>query len=340
MALEKPKAFEDFSTNPAVVRKLRELYRTPADVEFYVGLFAGDTVENSPLPGLLLRMVAVDAFTQALTNPLLSERVFNEDTFSAPGWQAVRETSSLRDLVKRNCSLKSNASFVGMTQPDWSYAWPASTAVDAVRHGASLLTGKAGRNKTAGFVISTVGEVVGLVLWLQLTLAGSGAFGFTWLVAGEAIEWSLLAYMIMTSRFSHPKATGQVGAGLLKTALISLSEALLWVVWLFLIQRIGLVLATAALAVAMHVKHDAEMSVFTGRGFLKNALDSRDLVASGLEVFGAGVWYALTTAGYPILGGLVLLVCISIEHILQFVTAGFLEPEQPEHAPPPSPPQV
>ena len=42
---------------------------------------------------LLTTMVANDAFTQALTNPLLARNVFNEATFSAAGMKIINETS-------------------------------------------------------------------------------------------------------------------------------------------------------------------------------------------------------------------------------------------------------
>jgi prostaglandin-endoperoxide synthase 2 len=47
-------------------------------------------------------MVAVDAFSQALTNPLLAKSVFNASTFSRAGMRAIKRTSRLQDLVARN----------------------------------------------------------------------------------------------------------------------------------------------------------------------------------------------------------------------------------------------
>jgi prostaglandin-endoperoxide synthase 2 len=47
-------------------------------------------------------MVALDAFSQALTNPLLSENVFNETTFSLEGMKIIEKTRSLREIVARN----------------------------------------------------------------------------------------------------------------------------------------------------------------------------------------------------------------------------------------------
>ncbi len=121
--LPRPKTFEDISGNPDITDALKRAYGTPDKVDFYVGLFAEDTVANSPLPELLMRMVAVDAFSQALTNPLLSEHVFNPDTFSQYGWDEIQATHSLRDLVARNVPQPLGDAFIGMTRPDWRYAW-------------------------------------------------------------------------------------------------------------------------------------------------------------------------------------------------------------------------
>jgi prostaglandin-endoperoxide synthase 2 len=121
--LPRPKTFEDISGNPDITDALRCAYGTPDKVDFYVGLFAEDTVANSPLPELLMRMVAVDAFSQALTNPLLSEHVFNPDTFSQYGWDEIQATHRLRDLVARNVPQPLGDAFIGMTRPDWRYVW-------------------------------------------------------------------------------------------------------------------------------------------------------------------------------------------------------------------------
>jgi prostaglandin-endoperoxide synthase 2 len=51
---------------------------------------------------LMLRMVAYDAFTQALTNPLLSKEVYGENTFSDVGFGEIEKTEKLADLVRRN----------------------------------------------------------------------------------------------------------------------------------------------------------------------------------------------------------------------------------------------
>jgi prostaglandin-endoperoxide synthase 2 len=85
----------DISSNPKVVELLKALYGDVNKVEFYPGLFAEDRVDKSPLPSLLMKMVGVDAFSQALTNPLLSEHVFNAATFTQWGLDLITQTHSL-----------------------------------------------------------------------------------------------------------------------------------------------------------------------------------------------------------------------------------------------------
>jgi len=113
--------FLDISKDDDVVNLLKKAYETVDDIEFYVGLFAEDAEDNGLLPPVMSRMVAIDAFSQALTNPLLSKHVFKEETFSTKGWEAINQTKKLRDIVNRNVANGLNAvDFIGMTAQDWS----------------------------------------------------------------------------------------------------------------------------------------------------------------------------------------------------------------------------
>ncbi|MCH9705271.1 MAG: hypothetical protein K0U15_04000, partial [Proteobacteria bacterium] len=49
----------------------------------------------------ILTMVGVDAFSQALTNPLLSENIYNADTFSKVGLDIIDSVETLSQLIKR-----------------------------------------------------------------------------------------------------------------------------------------------------------------------------------------------------------------------------------------------
>ncbi|NBB39152.1 heme peroxidase [Sphingobium yanoikuyae] len=116
------KQFSDISSNPKIQALLQSIYTTPDAVEFYPGLFAEDRVKNSPLPALLLRMVAVDAFSQALTNPLMSQNVYSrEDTFTAWGRTQIDETSTLEDILRRNVPKPPADTPLRMTRADWRF---------------------------------------------------------------------------------------------------------------------------------------------------------------------------------------------------------------------------
>ena len=114
--------FQDISSDPKVQEILKQLYQTPDHIEFYPGLFAEDRVKNSPLPGLLLTMVAVDAFSQALTNPLLSEHVYrNPETFTPWGLGQITATARLEDILRRNVPVAPPATPLRMTQASWTF---------------------------------------------------------------------------------------------------------------------------------------------------------------------------------------------------------------------------
>jgi prostaglandin-endoperoxide synthase 2 len=114
--------FDQISGDPLVQDELRSLYGQVDRIEYYAGIFAEDTRPNSVLPPLIGRMVGVDAFSQALTNPLLNPHIFNEQTFSPLGMKLIFETSRLADILKRNIPATSTRFFVSMTRRDWKRA--------------------------------------------------------------------------------------------------------------------------------------------------------------------------------------------------------------------------
>jgi prostaglandin-endoperoxide synthase 2 len=113
----------DKARRTALVTELKRLYGHVDNVEFYVGLFAEPVEKNGPLPELILAMVAMDAFSQALTNPLLSRHVMGNEAnrrlaFTDAGIAAVTGTRKLSDIVARNTN-NLGGRFVGMTQRTW-----------------------------------------------------------------------------------------------------------------------------------------------------------------------------------------------------------------------------
>ena len=108
--------FEQISGDRRVVAGLRNVYGQVDRVEFFVGLFAEEPRERAAVPSLIGRMVAADAFSHALTNPLLSPHVFNDETFSPQGMDVIDGTSKLKDLLDRNTGRSASAFRASMEQ--------------------------------------------------------------------------------------------------------------------------------------------------------------------------------------------------------------------------------
>lgn len=102
-------SFEELTSDPQLQQELKELYNGRIDdLEWHVGIFAEDHGGSFMLGRLMTRMVGYDAFTHALTNPLMSQNVYNEKTFSRTGLSIIDETGTLGDIISRNVKDTSN----------------------------------------------------------------------------------------------------------------------------------------------------------------------------------------------------------------------------------------
>ena len=101
--LNRMKSWDELTSDTEVRARLEALYGDDIEnLEWYVGIFAEEYPDYLMMGELLTTMVANDAFTQALTNPLLAKNVFNEDTFSPAGMKIIEETNSLQQILARN----------------------------------------------------------------------------------------------------------------------------------------------------------------------------------------------------------------------------------------------
>ena len=109
-------SFEQLKTTQEAREKIKALYKDINNVEFLVGLWA-ETPSSGFLPGItgiyesmfgesINTMVGIDAFSQALTNPLLSENIYGEATFSKKGLEIIDSVDTLSQLMEKFADLK------------------------------------------------------------------------------------------------------------------------------------------------------------------------------------------------------------------------------------------
>ncbi|APW38227.1 hypothetical protein RD110_14310 [Rhodoferax koreense] len=123
-SLPPAKSFEDLTGDKAMAQRLEALYGDIDQVELMVGLLAEKRANDVVFGALMTRMVGSDAFSQALTNPLLAQAVFGEKTFSKAGLSCLEATSTLDQVVQRNTAMKgATASFEVPAVPRLR-AWP------------------------------------------------------------------------------------------------------------------------------------------------------------------------------------------------------------------------
>ena len=107
--LERVRSFQELTGDRTIADELEQLYSDVDKLEWFVGIFAEKYGEAELMGELMVRMVGSDAFTQALTNPLLAQAVYNEDTFSEVGLSIIEETETLADVVCRNTGIPRDA---------------------------------------------------------------------------------------------------------------------------------------------------------------------------------------------------------------------------------------
>ena len=107
-SLPRYESIDDLADSPEVAEALKRTYGDVDAVEFTVGLFAEKRDPSQVMPGTLTQMVALDAFTHILTNPLLASEVHCEATYSPKGWEIIDENATLVDVIKRNTDPSKN----------------------------------------------------------------------------------------------------------------------------------------------------------------------------------------------------------------------------------------
>jgi hypothetical protein len=181
------------------------------------------------------------------------------------------------------------------------------------------------------FVIATGGEFIALYFWLQYWDSGSWVLATLVLWAGFLAEriavlgW--VQHFDAQMQFKYPnyrlppgtkdfksKPKAQQFAHLL---LITLSEIAIWVTALFVFDHYGWVAAFAVLVLGEQLQHSMELGLIAHRPIGEYIPTWNALKITLLETIGGTLWIWLVRHDQPQLGGLCLLIGLSIEHVVQ-----------------------
>ncbi|WP_276260257.1 hypothetical protein [Haloglomus litoreum] len=145
--------------------------------------------------------------------------------------------------------------------------------------------------RTVGVAVFTIVETLTLGIWLALvrdapTLSRLALVGAGILLAGLVLE--ALINTVVVNGFSF-----RLGA----IATFSLSEALIWILWLGVAERLGgltgVGIAGVVLFVLMLPQHSIEDNVLRGRGLFSSLVTPGTALFTFVEALGGTVWLAL-----------------------------------------------
>jgi hypothetical protein len=196
------------------------------------------------------------------------------------------------------------------------------------------------------FIIATAGEFAALYFWLHFLDAGQFVRANVLLWAGFAVE--RISVYLWIRYVYRSRGGGPVEQSLWVTVaglfVITLSEVLIWILWLALADgeiaaiaaapATNMAVAGVVLMVLMTIEHSVEMGALKRTNPLAYVTSPSTLLFTFMEVAGAVGWLALVRADRPLLGALVLLVGLSIEHVLQ---GSDLRPDTSTERPAPAP---
>ena len=179
------------------------------------------------------------------------------------------------------------------------------------------------------FIIATAGEFAALFFWLRFLDAGQFVLANVLLWAGFAVErLSVYLWIRYVYRNREGRTVRQpLGVTVAALFVITLSEVLIWVLWLALADgqiavaaaapATNMAVAGVVLMVLMTIEHSVEMGALKQTSPWPYVTSSSTLLFTFMEVAGAVGWLAFVRADRPLLGALCLLVGLSIEHVLQ-----------------------
>ena len=170
------------------------------------------------------------------------------------------------------------------------------------------------------FLIATIGEFIALVFWLYFSDKDMLVVANLLLWTGFLIE---RIAVVLWLRFVYRKKQGlplpkfkwwQIPVGLVA---VTWTEILVWFIWLYVANHYGSWWGLIVLSPLMLLEHSAEMGLVKRCNLLKYFTNKKTIFFTIMEVGGAVAWFHFVRAGQPVIGIIILLVGLSIEHIIQ-----------------------
>jgi hypothetical protein len=178
------------------------------------------------------------------------------------------------------------------------------------------------------FVVATGGEFVGLFFWLAYFDAGQYVLATIVLWAGFLTEryvvlnWTaafrglLAAEYPAAPHYDSFQAMSPVQK-LAKLLIITVTEISIWVTAVLVFDHVNWVAAFAVLILGEQLQHSWELGLIASRPITDYIPTWKALTITLLETVGGIIWIALVRHQQPQLGGLFILIGLSIEHVVQ-----------------------
>ncbi|WP_068139242.1 hypothetical protein [Roseimaritima ulvae] len=170
------------------------------------------------------------------------------------------------------------------------------------------------------FAIATIGEFVALYFWLMFWDQGAHITATIVLWSGFFTERIAVLYWVKVNFGGHIGIAADHKPWwekLIGLTLICLSEITVWVAFVFVYDQFGILPAFLVLFVGEQLEHSVELGLLAQTSW-KNFIFSRSATMITLLEAGGGLaWLYLVRHGQPQLGGLMILLGLTIEHVVQ-----------------------
>ncbi len=170
------------------------------------------------------------------------------------------------------------------------------------------------------FVIATAGEFIALYFWLHYFDKQEYALATFILWLGFLVERVAVLYWVKVNFGSNigiaadHKPWWKKAIGLF---LICLSEITVWVIFVYVYDRFGIAPAFVVLFIGEQIEHSVELGLLAQSSWLKFIFSKSATMITLLEALGGIAWLYLVRHGQPQLGGAMILLGLTIEHVVQ-----------------------